>query len=750
MDREREVPLRFIRFLILVLSVITVYAAQYIFDHRSLTEFFPTWVLGYFPFLFQFTRWRPIDLMNLGLAMTVLSSIGFGLVSSQWIGEYSYYLLGREPDVVVEATVDRKRLAGMWSSIGTVLLTIAACTVAYVAGTILAGNGETAGRQLAWVISILLFLFGSLMLDRGISLRRPNSRLRVTTKRLLRPVSPLKGWPTFLLILTFAGLLYGWSPERIPTLVDESTAQIGLQALEIARGNTSELFLRGITGSPHLAYLPAAVAIRITGDPLLGIRLSGLLSGLLTVVATWLLGCELFRRTPRLGAYQIPIEDDGRWIANVATALLAFGYVIFHFSRGPIYLAPVAWGTLGLWALLRGLRTGDWFALALSGALIGWGSVMYASGLLYLMITPIWWIGVWLLRREWLYNRGFGVGAPGFLLWLGGVVITIAPIAAVWFVDNEAYTAFTRNDIIPNSLTNARLAGGVDFLFFLENLKLTLLTFNIYPNAGAHFDLVSPFLNSIVAPIFALALGVLLLNLDRLPGWLLLSAIGGGIILGAVPQDAPFWARLLPLLPLTALAMAFALDRARLTLVETVGTVFGQTAIYLAIGVVVWASINSWIIYYAYAHENGDGVSHTGRAIRQIGADETAVLVVNNPQTRIRWGDPVLTFLASNLNDTIPSSTSGELVNQRGMMEIIPPEWPSPTDLPKNSKLLIQPEDSNLLDEIERIYLPEACQNQAADQTLDTARCNHQDRITRIRDRHGNPVLFVYDLHNDQ
>jgi len=392
-------------------------------------------MLDYFPILFQFTRWRPADLMNLGLAMTVLSSIGFGLVSSQWIGEYSYYLLGREPDVVVEPTVDRRRLAGIWFSVGTVLLTIATCAVAYVSITIFVNNGETLWLQLTWIISVFLFLFGSLMLD---------------------------------------GVLYGWNPERIPTLVDESTAQIGLQALEIARGNTSGLFFPGVTGSPMLTYLPAAIAIRITGDPLLGIR---------------------------LGAYQIPIEDDGRWIANVATALLAFGYAILHFSRGPIYLAPVAWGTLGLWALLRGLRTGDWFALALSGALIGWGSVMYAGGLLYLIITPIWWIGVWLLRREWLYNRGFGVGAPGFLLWLGGMVIMIAPILAVWLVDNETFTAFTQKDIILNSLTSARLeilydAGGFDSVFW-ENLKLTLLTFNIYPNAGAHFGLVGPFLNSI-------------------------------------------------------------------------------------------------------------------------------------------------------------------------------------------------------------------------------------------------------------
>lgn len=741
--------MRFVRFCILIVSVLTAYAAQFIFDNRSLVDFFPDWLRQYFPFalqstLFQTSQWQPNDLINLGLILLALSSIGFGLICNQWIGEYSYYLLGREPDVVIEPTVDRRRLAGTWFGIGAGLLAVAGCLVAYVAGTILAGNGESAGRQLAWIGAVLLFLLGSLLLDRGISLRRPFSRMRVTTRRLLRPVNPLQSWPTLLVILAVAGLLYSWNPESMPALVDESTAQIGLQALEIARGNTNELFAPGVTGSPLLTYLPAAVAMRVTGDPLLGMRFSGLLTGLLTVLATWLLGTELFRRTPRLGAFQIPIEDDGRWIASVATALIAFSYVILHFSRGPIYLAPVAWGTFGLWAMLRGLRTGDWFALALSGALIGWSSILYAGGLLYLIITPIWWIGVWLLRREWLFNRGFGVGAPGFLLWLGSMLVTIAPILAVWRVNSEAFANFTQNDIILNSLTQARLeilysTGGFDTVFW-ENLKLTLLTFNIYPNAGAHFALVHPFLNSIVAPIFALAIGALLLNLDRLPGWLLLSALGGGIILSAVNPNAPFWARLLPLLPIAALAMAFALDRARLTLVETGGTALGQTAVYLVIGVVVWSSVNSWLLYYGHAHGNGDGVSYTGRAIREMEEGETALLVVNNPRSRIRSGDPVLTFFASKPNDGDAEMVGSEEERQPRLMEIVPPAWPTPSELPPNGKLLLQPEDSALLEEIDRLYLDTVCGG------VTNAGCDQESRLTRVRDRRGNPVLLVYDL----
>jgi len=715
--------LRFIRFLILILSIVAVYAAQHIFDHRNLTEFFPAWLLDYFPALFQFTRWLPRDLINMGLVIMVLSSIGFGLITSQWIGEYSYYLLGREPGVLVEATIERRRLAGIWSTVGLILLTVSACMVAYVAGTIVAGNGESFARQLIWVLSICAFLFGSLLLDRGMMLRRPESRLRVTTKRRLRPVTPTKGWPIFLAILAVAGLLYSWGAEKIPALVDDSTAQIGLQALSIARGETSDIFAPGATGSPLFTYLPAAIAMRITGDPLLGIRLSGLLTGLLTVVATWLLGCELFRRTPRLGSYQILIEDDGRWIANVAAALLAFGYVMFHFSRTPVYLAPVAWGTLGLWALLRGLRTGDWFALALSGALIGWSSVLYAGGLLYLIITPIWWIGVWLLRREWLYNRGFGVGSQGFLLWLGSLLVTIAPVVAVWRANSTTFLEYTQKDVLLNSLTQSRLemlfeSGGLNSVFW-ENLRLTLLTFNLYPNAGTHFELENPFLNSIVAPIFVLSLGVLILNLDRLPGWLLLSTIGGGVILAAVNPNAPFWARLLPLLPIIALATAFALDRMRITLIEAVGTAFGQTAVYLTVGMVIWAGVNSWIVYYNYAQASGDAVSYTGRAVRNIDPEQTAVLLVNNPQTRIRWGDPVLTFLSSRTDDVL-----ADPANLRKTIEISPSDWPE--TLPRNSALFIQPEDRGLLDTIKQRY-PDGTES-------------------RVRDSHGNLMLFVYTL----
>ena len=49
--------------------------------------------------------------------------------------------------------------------------------------------------------------------------------------------------------------------------------------------------------------------------------------------------------------------------------MVAGSVVLLHYSRIPEYLEPVGWGTLGLWAFLRGLRTRDAFALAASGLL---------------------------------------------------------------------------------------------------------------------------------------------------------------------------------------------------------------------------------------------------------------------------------------------------------------------------------------------------------------------------------------------
>lgn len=699
--------MRLIRFLALFAILVAVYLAQYIFDHRTLIDFFPQWFLNAFPAFYSFSRWLPGDLLTLAALLATVASVGFGLLTTQWMGEcISFEQPDDQPTATPEPTTD-------WL-FGVSSLFVAIGTVGYIG--IRLGAGATGNRFLSmlWLLSILFYLAGSLLLDRQIHAERASdsSTNGASPSPLVRPES---SWPTLLGILILAGGLLTWQLGQMPVYVHESVAQNGLQSLALAQGNHSGLFRPGATGLPNVAYLPAAAMMRAVDDALMGSRFSGVVAALMTVLATWLLGCELFRRTPRPGPHATLLEDDGRWIAVMAALVVALSHVTIHYGRMGIFLAPVAAGNLGLWALLRGLRTEDRSLLVISGMLTGLAAILYPSGLGFLVITPIWWLGVWLLQRTWLQDRYRGVGALGFFLWLGGVWIVLLPVASVWISDPQTFLAFLQNYTPLTAEAQARLqtlylTQGSDSIF-LENLRLTLLTFNSVLNASALFEYPGSFLSSILAPLFVLAVGGLLLNLDRLPGWLLLSLFGGSVIMSTVEVVSPSWERLLPLLPLTGLFVAFALDRIRLTLMETLGDWIDQTAIYLAVGVIAWAGLQSWVTYYNVGMRVGDPSSYAGWGARHVPAEDLPLLLVADARG-VHWNEPVVQYLTS------------DLAGQRPGGEVLVIEWPA--TLPDNGQLLIQSADRARIDEIRARY--------------------PGGTLSVVRDLRGNPVLYVYDM----
>ena len=76
--------MRFLRLVGLVASVAAVYFANYIFQQRSLSDFFPTGALQRIPTLYTLARWLPEDLLTLALWTSLLAALGFGLVATSW------------------------------------------------------------------------------------------------------------------------------------------------------------------------------------------------------------------------------------------------------------------------------------------------------------------------------------------------------------------------------------------------------------------------------------------------------------------------------------------------------------------------------------------------------------------------------------------------------------------------------------------------------------------------------------------
>ena len=88
------------------------------------------------------------------------------------------------------------------------------------------------------------------------------------------------------------------------------------------------------------------------------------------------------------------------------------------------------------------------------------------------------------------------------------------------------------------------------------NLRHTVFAFFWTPDASTALGYSGPFVINLLAPIFVVSIGALLLNLDRLVGWCLLTWIGAVVLFSSLANPTtPDWPTLLPLLPAAGLAV---------------------------------------------------------------------------------------------------------------------------------------------------------------------------------------------------
>jgi hypothetical protein len=647
-----------------VVVTVAAYFAGYLVHHQSLHAFFPPWLLTAIPALLPFTRWLPADLLTLALWLGLLAALGFGLVASTWRGVWGGTLAA--PSTLSAPHSSPRHRTGVLM-MGLALLG-ALGVLLYLA----VRGGEPRPVQIVWVIALLAYLFGA-------------GLLRVRHPSVSFPW-PERGWPVCLLILLVAAVGFAWPLPAGSAGLDEESAQRGLQALALLRGTEPTLFTNG-----NLAVGLTALAIALTGDPLLGLRSASLGAGLLVVWGTWLLGCELFRRSSNTVAYAEPLEDEGQWVAQLAPALLVVSPVMLYASRFPLHLEPVAWGVLGLWAWLRGIRSLDPLALAASGLLIGLASGWYTSGLVFSGLVPLWWLGIWLLQPAWLQPLR---QTRGGLIWLGGWLVTIAPMLGLWLRAPEQFLARFQGTLLPN----------VPTLLTLFNLDSDRTPLWGYPSDAVAL---------IAAPLLILAVGALLLNLDRVVGWALFTWLGVALVVGvALGTSGLTWPPLLPLLPALALALAFTADRLRITLLEAGGLWLAQATTYLAIGLVVWAGLQSWVEIYRLAGNSTTPASAVAYAVRTLPKIRPIGLVAATNPAPVSWATPAVALL-----------TASQWTTQTHFM-LQPDAWP--TALPAQSILLILPEDRGLLEAVQVRY---------------------PGGVVRTdRDHSGNPILFRYEL----
>jgi hypothetical protein len=726
--------MKLLRLALLLFIVAAAYFAQYLLDYRSLGEFFPAWLLAVAPGFQRFTRWLPEDLLDLALWLSIGSAIGFGLLAPVWRGEP--VLRGGSG----LGPSGRLRSGMGWTIRAGLGLSIASAVVCIVLASL--GAGETAVVAVFWLAALILLAAVYTVVD---AVMDAVAAVKGQAERAdPAPVArPMRGWPILLLILGAAAAAYLYDLIRAPIRVDAAVAEAGLQALSLLNGAELRLFDAGQGFAPMIAYLPLAAAMAAAGDGLLGMRWMGTLAALATVIGTWLVGCELFRRTPVLGEYGEILEDDGQWMALAAAALAAGQTATFYFARLPLYLVSVAWGTLGAWLMLRGMRRRSRLNFALAGILAGLASITSPGGVAFVAIGLIWWAGMRLLVPAWLAERRTSATPrfrrslwPWLACWAGGLLIFLAPFVGTWLHRPAQLGAYLYSNwgsypsaqLATASFERATAQAAVESPLLLEQerpdntevvnplwvrLRQTVLAFDFYPDQSEVFGFDGHWLHSLLAPLLLLALGALLLSLDRPIGWLLMTWLATAVVVaGILSPVAPFWPLLLPALPAAALAIAFGFDRLRVTWLETAGTWALHATIYLAAGVVVGAGLLSWVGFYQFASADVDLPSIVGRGLRTMEAGRAVVLVDPAGDLERALREPAAAFL-----------DNGRL-GERAVVPVTPPAWPE--QLPAGARLLVAPWTPALLVEAELRY--------------------PGGRASVMRNRQGDPLLYIYDL----
>lgn len=487
-------------------------------------------------------------------------------------------------------------------------------------------------------------------------------------------------WIWLVLILIVAAIFVAWGWTTLPVRIDPQVARTGLQAAALLAGNAGSWLAPGATGAPQIAYFPAALAALALRSNLAGAHLVGLLAALATVAGAYLLATELFWISPQR-----------RGLAVLAAGFTGAAVALFHFGRLAPFLPATAAGTFAAWALLAGQRKTHLPLLAAGGILAAGALWFDRSGLFFAPVLLLWWLG---LRLQKSFSWRI------FVVWLASYLVFAAPLLIAWILNPGAFHAY--------------LQGGPDqgvIGDWWASLRATITTLFWTPDASGVFGYPGHFVHSVVAPLFVLGIGALLLNLDRLIGWCLLTWLGCTLLLAsALSPAAPYWPLLLPLLPVVGITVVFALDRMAALWTLASHEAGSTAAASLAGGLLVAVVVLAWVSYYGFVSIENDPASYTGRALATLSPDAVAVLVSSTPDAAVRLDDPVVQYAA------------GPRVNQA--LAVGPDALPA--TLPPASQVIIQGSDPMALAAARARY-PAAA-------------------LTVVRDLQANPRLFVLHM----
>ena len=463
--------------------------------------------------------------------------------------------------------------------------------------------GEDALTRWLWAGSLLVWLIGVGMLG----------WLQSTASKSRIPALKWRYVLAMTIILAGAGWLRFWQLSHIPDDLHGDMASMGLQARAILAGAAPGLFHQGWASIPMLGFYPSAIGLKFVSNSILGLNFMPAVEGVLTVLGLYLLVWRLF---------------DSHRLAALSAVILSINIPHIHFSRLAAYMDPWPWILFAFFFLVHGLQKRKLWPFAAAGMLLGIAVQMYYSGRVVLLILPL--AAIYLIMR---YPRAmrtwwrFWLGGA-LLLGLGGVV-ALGPSLIYFLQHTGPLLERSRSVFLFHEPVMTHLMGkyGVDSAAAVlwEQIKASVLMFNATYDTSTQFGYTAPLFSAMLSPLVLLGIGYSL-RWWRHPGlgfaliWLMAILITGSIL----TNNAPFWPRLVGILPVAALMAALSLyvTMETLGLVRPMRTIWEPSPSAVAMLAVMlfllFVGRKNWHAYSAFTRNNARAQARIGRYLDSL------------------------------------------------------------------------------------------------------------------------------------
>jgi 4-amino-4-deoxy-L-arabinose transferase-like glycosyltransferase len=468
------------------------------------------------------------------------------------------------------------------------------------------------------------------------------------------------GWEwASVAVLTLAAFgLRAWALGSIPYTLGGDEGAHGMLALDVIEGRLGHPFLMGTMSMPTLYYWPLAGSLLLFGDSVFGLRMLSAIVGALTV-PLW---------------YGLARRVWDRRLALASAAFLAAYHYHIHYSRVAANNILDPFLALAIvWALDRGLQTGQTRPFAWAGLGLGLAIYSYTGARLLPLLLAAYVGWVWLTQERRPQGIARGLAVLAFV-----TVVTGAPMLRYTLAHPDDWSARINQVGILQSGWLARepgLTGKSTATILAEQFLRAAGAFHAFPDRTVWYGLREPLLGAAAGAFLLLGMAWAASRWRARGSFLVLAwfwavIIGGGMLTESPPSSQ----RLVLAIPPVALLVALGAERTLALAARVLGA--SQRAQRLALAAAILAlcafSIRTYVWHYTpqriYGGENGRVATRLAIHLRER-ADGGQVYFFGPP--RIYYSFGAIRFLARD----VPGRDVVDTV--QGPLDIVDPSRPA-------------------------------------------------------------------------